>query len=432
MNVKKQLAQLIFPASMLFVFISQANANQVTGSLSATSMFSDNTRKTAQEPMDERQDLYQFGLNADYSNWLIEADAKYQLVYQEYAERSQSNEQYADGSSNILFGKNEDPLALELSHSRRMLLATPDAVGLTENQQEREIISARPEIRKRIFAADRVSLAGQFVRVSFPDDGLQNSKRDGFSLAWLHPLSGTSALQFSAQQQDVTFDHYSEADYSYAGATFAYDVALRKLKYRVEFGYNESEPVVGETQSAPSYQFSAVYLDGFNQIDLSASRLLTDSSFGNGNMENTSAVPGGDGLSMELDRVDRITADLTWQTSAICLRCSFSSGISAVEDSYLEKDEKSLSTYAHARFSYGLSRAANLSLSMTRADVDFESEVIAQDYKLDYLSLEYAYYFSNGINVRLAGRREDRESMNETLSGSYKENVYSVGLTYGF
>lgn len=432
MRTKKMHHRNIFPVTILYLYCGSLQANEIKGSLSATSMFSDNSLKTSEEPLDERQDLYRAGLTADYSNWLIDADADYQWVSQQYAEHSQPDDRYADGNSNIVFGKQEDPLALELSHSRRVLLITPDAVALTKNQQEREVISARPEIRKRIFEADRLSLGGQFVRVSFPENDLQNSKRDGYSLGWLHPLSAASFLQLNAQQQKISFDHFPLADYTFSGATLVYGVGLRKLKYGLELGYNQSEPEDGERQGAPSYKLSALYASGYNQFDLVASRTLTDTSFGNGNLENNVGTPGSDGSSLAVDRIDRTSAELNWRTEVICSRCSFFTGISAIEDDYLEKNEKSLSMYTRARFSYAFSSAASLSLSATRADVDFDNQVVARDYELNSISIEYAYHFVNGFNVRLAGKNEDRKTANDNGDGTYKENIYSIGLGYNF
>lgn len=116
MHNKKQVLLNAFPVSILFVVCGQVSANQIGGSLSATSMFSDNTLKQSQAPIEERQDFYQLGVLADYSNWLVDADINYQFVEQQYAEHSQEDESYANGSSNVVFGKDDDPLALELSH----------------------------------------------------------------------------------------------------------------------------------------------------------------------------------------------------------------------------------------------------------------------------------------------------------------------------
>ncbi len=432
MRTKKMHLKNIYPALILHLYCAAAYANDIKGSLSATSMLSDNSLKTAEEPVEERQDLYRVGVSADYSNWLIAADANYNWVSHQYAEESQPDDRYAEGSSSILFGKPEDPLALELNHSQRILLITPDAVALTQNQQERVMISALPQIRTRIFAADRLTLAGQFVRVSIPDDDLQDSRRDGFSVGWLHPLSAASFLQLNAQQQKISFEYFPMADYTYSGAMMVYGVKLRKLKYDVEVGYNQSEPETGAEQGAPSYKVSAIYLSGFNQFDLSASRAITDTSFGSGNLDSNIGLPGSDGSSPAIDRMDRISAELNWQTQVICTRCQFSTGVSAVEDDYLEKDEKSLSLYTRARFSYSFSSAATLSLSAARADVDFDTQEIARDYELNTISIDYVYNFVNGVNVRLAARNEDRTAVSENDDGTYDENVYSVGLGYNF
>ncbi|WP_323813296.1 hypothetical protein [Cellvibrio sp. NN19] len=432
MHSKKQFFQNAFPVSMLFLCCSQVCANQINGSLSATSLFSDNTLKQAQNPIDERQDLYQLAVVADYSNWLLDADVNYQLVAQKYAEGSQDDEEYADGSSSVTFGKAEDLLALELSHSRRMLLSTPDAIDLTGNQEARDIISARPEIRIKLSEADKLLLSGQSERVSFPDNGQQDSKRNGASLGWLHLLSPTSTLQLSVNQQDIKFDNYALSDYSLVSSMLAYAVELRKLKYSLAVGYNENKSEGNESKSAPSYKISAAYVAGYNQIDLSASRLLTDTSYGDGNMENTFVLPDSDGFSMDLDRIDRRSVELNWHTNVICSRCALSVGVVAVEDKYLEKDEESLSVNSNVSFAYALSTTANVSLSMARSDVDFENQLVAQDYRLDSISLNYAYYFSNGLNVTVGGRREDRETSTLDEAGTYTENVYSVSLAYGF
>lgn len=432
MRVKTmQLINAVLPTILLLTCIP-AHANSIKTSLSATSLFSDNSLKKSEDELAERQDLYRLGVTGDYSNWLVEAGANYQLVEQRYDKNSQTDERYSDGESSILIGKQEDPLGLELSHSRRMLLTTPDAIDLISNQQEREVIEARPEVRIRLFDADRLSLGGQFARVSFPENDLQDSRRDGFFLGWLHSLSAVSYLQISAQQQKISFEQFPLADYSFSGSMLAYAVALRKLNYRLEFGYNRSEPEIGESQGEPSYKLSVLYQSGYNQFDFTASRTLTDSSFGNGNTENAAGLPSSDGSALAIDRMDRTSAELRWQTEALCMRCTLSAGISAVEDDYIEKIEKSLSLYGRTQFSYALSTAAKLSLAFARSDVDFDSELIARDYKQTNMLLEYAYQFISGINVRFAAENEERKASIAAGDGIYEENIYSIGLGYNF
>lgn len=168
------------------------------------------------------------------------------------------------------------------------------------------------------------------------------------------------------------------------------------------------------------------------EIDLTASRTLTDTSFGSGNLDVTAGLPSSDGSSPAVDRIDRTSAGLDWQTQVFCGRCQFSTGISAIEDDYLEDGEKSLSLYARARFSYSFSQAANLSLGVARADVDFDDDSMSRDYELNTVSIEYKYHFKNGINTRLSARNEDRVSTSASGKGTYDENIYSISLGYDF
>ncbi|MDZ4264055.1 MAG: hypothetical protein U1B30_17220, partial [Pseudomonadota bacterium] len=315
--------------------------SQFNASISASSLMSDNSKKTALDPIEERQDLYQLGLMANYSHWLVDADIDYQLHAQKFSKQSQADEEYAEGSSVLTFGKEADSLGLELEHSRRMLLQSPEEVALLENQQEREMISARPTIRKRLSAADRVFLQGQATKVRFiGEDETQDSIRNGASLGWGHAISKTSAMMLSSQYMDVSFDQQPDAGYQIVNTALSYQVQLRKLDYSLQAGYNEISPEVGEKQGAPSYQISLGYLSGYHTFRASTDRQITDTSFGNGNLDSGNQIPGSDGLSQNLGKIDRRNLGLDFSTDVICARCTLSLGVSVVDDDYLERDEQ--------------------------------------------------------------------------------------------
>ena len=107
-----------------------AGAENFSASLAANSWLSDNSLKKSEDPQDERQDSYTAGVKGSYSNSIIDADIGYQAYARTFDKKSQANEEYVDGSSSLVFGKKSDPLALSLKHSRRRLLATPDALDL--------------------------------------------------------------------------------------------------------------------------------------------------------------------------------------------------------------------------------------------------------------------------------------------------------------
>lgn len=414
--------------AIALLLCNSANANDISGSIAASSLMSDNSRKQAENPIEEQQDTYQAGLTANYTNWLVDAELDYQFYARKFAEHSQADEEYADGSSMLTLGKKEDPASIRLQHSRRRLLTTPDALDLLANQQDREIITAEPEVRKKIWGADKVYLRGQATRVNFPDSEMQNSKRDGYSIGWLHPLSRASVMQVFAQQTKITFDELPISDYNYATAMMSYAVELRKLRYQLEAGYNQSEPETGDKEGAPSYRFSVLYQAGYHQLDLSASKTLTDTSFGNGNEEGVNPLPGNDGFNLDIERIERSSADARWTTQALCDRCTFYVGASLVIDDYLAKEQDSTSKFSHVGLNYAFSNSASLSLRASKSDVDFDGEVLARSYELTNTSVEYNYKFHWGLGVRLFARQEERTS----AAISYTEKSYGGGLSYIF
>ncbi len=427
----KSIPGRALPLAIAMLVCQQAQAADIFGgSISANSLMSDNSTKTALDPIDERQDVYQLNLTANYDNWLIDLDADYQLYAQTFAKETQSDDEYVDGSTALVFGKDRDPFGLELHHSSRMLLQTPDAIDLLENMDEREIISAAPIARLRLFDTDILFVRGDFSQVSFKESETQDSKRNGASLGWIHPLSVTDVLQLTAQQSEVKFDHRPESDYTLTNAMLSYAVQLRKLNYRIEVGYNETSPEVGEEQGSPTYRAELGYISGYNNFSLSFSQQITDTSFGDGNAYDPSEIPGGDGLSQELDLIDRQKADVNWTTTAICDRCSFSIGVGLEDDDYLMSDEESRNLYARSAFIYSLSKAARIEFTANRSKYDFEGTGVMTDYDVNYFSLKYAYRFVNGIDVDVFARREDRES--DAPNSSYDENIYGIGLGYFF
>jgi hypothetical protein len=431
MGIIKSLPARTLPLSIALLIFNQAQANEIFGgAISVNSSMSDNTTKAAVDPIEERQDVYQANLTADYTNWLVAAEANYQFYAEKFAEKSQSDEEYVDGGASLVFGKEQDPFGLELNHSRRMLLQTPDAVGLVQNMDEREIISAAPIARARIFDSDTVFLQGQASWINYLEDDDQDSRRTGGSLGWTHPLSATDVLQLTAQHVNVEFDQQPDSDYRLNDAMLSYAVQLRKLSYRFEAGYNETSPEVGEKEGAPAYKAELGYTSGYNNFSASFSQRITDSSFGDGNAYDPSEIPDGDGHTLGLELIDRKKADVSWNTDILCARCSFFISASLEDDEYLAGDETSRNLYTRSAFIYSLSTAASVEFRADRSKYNFDGADAMEDYRIDYLSIKYSYRFVNGVDVQLFARKEDRDS--DTEARSYKENVYGAGLGYFF
>ena len=431
MGIIKLLPARALRLSIVLLMFNQVQANEIFGgAISVNSSVSDNTTKTALEPAEERQDIYRADLTADYTNWLIEAEADYQFYAQKFAENSQADDKYVDGHASLVFGKQQDPFGLELDHSRHMLLQTPDAIGLVENMEEREIITAAPVVRARIFDADMLFVRGEVSQVNYLEGDEQDSQRNGASLGWVHPLSATDVLQLSAQKIAVEFDQQPKSNYKLANTMLSYAVQLRKLNYSLAAGYNETSPEVGQQEGSPAYNAELEYISGFNKFSVAVSQQMTDSSFGDGSAYNPSDIPGGDGRIQDLALMDRKKVDVGWDTHWICARCSLFIGTSFEYDDYLASDDTSRNLYTQAAFSYSLSNSASLEFAAARSKYDFEGSQTMADYLIDYLSFHYSYRFTSGVDVQLFARKENRES--DAVAQGYKENVYGAGLGYFF
>ena len=431
MGIIKSLPARALPLSIVLLVFNQVQASDILGGgISVDSLVSDNSTKTALDPIEERQDFYRANLTADYTNWLVVAAADYQFSAQKFAENSQADDEYVDGSASLIFGKEQDTFGLELDHSRRMLLQSPDAIGLVENMDEREIISAAPIVRAKIFDADILFVRGEVSQVNYLEDDEQDSRRNGASLGWTHPVSATDVLQLSAQKIAVEFDQQPESDYKLANAMLSYAVQLRKLNYRFAVGYNETSPEAGQKEGSPAYNAELGYSSGFNNFSAALSQQMTDSSFGDGNAYDPSNIPGGDGRTKDLELIDRKKLDVSWDTNSICARCSFSLGTAFEYDDYLATDETSRNLYTHAAFTYSFSQAASVEFRVDRSKYDFDDNQTMEDYLIDYFSLNYYYRFISGVDIKLFARTEDRDS--DTEAGSYTENTYGLGLGYVF
>jgi hypothetical protein len=430
MHSQKRFPVIQLP--LLLLAINQAHANQFEANVSARTLLSDNTKKTSiEEPIEERQDIYQVGLKGNHSNWLVEANVDYQLYAHKFAEHSQPDEEYADGGATLIFGKEQDPLGLELSHTRRMLLQSPSDVVLLENLQEREIISAQPILRKRISGADWIYVRGRAENVRFlTDDNNQDSNRNGGSFGWAHAISKTSALNLGAQYTDVSFDQSPTSDYSLSSVNLAYTKKLRRLDYVIDIGYNETKPEVGEKQGAPTYNISVGYDTGLYLLEAHAERLITDTSFGSGNVIRPGQIPGTDGFAPDLGKIDRRTFGLDFSTKVFCSRCTLTLGASLTDDDYLEREKELRSIYYRSKFVYALSTASSISLQLDRIDYEQEGDQFNTDYKTDYLALEYVHRFVNGFDIKLFGRTEQRKA--DEPETNYKENIVGIGLGFVF
>lgn len=414
---------------LLCMIVAPALAGSIGGSISALSGESDNATKTQLEPIDERQDEYQLTLAVDYENSLLTADADYLASQRHFSEESQEDEFYVDGKSSLQFGNPNSPADLLIKHSRRILLQEPDQVQITNNLDERDILSTIPTLRNAITDVDTLSLSGDYTRVSYAENELRDSSRVGGSLQWMHALSKVDGFRLVAQTMKIEFEAQPQADYKYQNSYIAYSVSLRSFGYNIQAGYNRSENDIQGVSEAPAYSFNAHYEKGAHEIDLLVMQQITDSSLGDNNTNSVDSIPGSDG-SKEIHQLERLLVESRWTTTILCARCSAYLMFRNMDDEYITVNESATQTTAGVGFSYQFSRAAQLALSSENSRRKFDESIISNSYELNRILMNFNYQFSNHLRFKVIAWREDRENT-DVLDG-YTENYTGVGLSYLF
>jgi hypothetical protein len=408
-----------------------ASYNLFSGRLRAMTGQSDNGFKAYSDKTAEQQDEYGVDLSSRYSNNLIDFDAGYELQERRFAEDSQESKSLLEGSANLLLGKPSGVADLRLSHSRTSLLKAPSQVNLTNNQDEREILTAAPSLRARLSAADKLQLSGDFTDIKYLETELLNSAREGVDLAWLHAISGIQKMQFSLQSVNIKFKHLVDTDYTMRQAMLGYRVNLRKLNYALDLGYSQSEPEAGEAFNSPTYNIKVGYITGLQEFTLSGAQVITDTSFGNGNSAVSGGVPSSDGSGAANGRLKRQESRFSWDTKSLCGRCDFSAALFAQRDTYLETlDQQSTQTGGGLNFAYRFTEAARLGMTLTRSDMKFEGMTNSEDYELSLARIDYRYAFRGGLSMSWEYKEERRKQ--EVKTQGYTERYLGAGLAYAF
>lgn len=394
------------------------------------SEYTDNAGKRGGTGQSERQDEARLTLGGQYENDLLKLDASYRARERRYSEDSQPDRSFFEGQGSFLLGKAHDPVDLRVSHSRSTVLNAPDALELDENTDERDILTVVPTARWQPSQADVVSLSGQYSAIRYRYDERRDSEREGGQLSWRRGLSPISNLSFNAQQTEVSFDAVPQANYRYSDYYLAYDTELRRLNYRVQLGWNETDPEVGEGLSGPSYQLSLGYGETINRWELSVRQYITDNSTGSGNQGPMSNFVPGDSAAGDLDQLERTRAELSWRYALLCRRCSMTVRVYHQQDDYRQELEDRDQSGASARLGYQLTERSSLDLTGRWRQQTFASEVARSDFNSERWNLSYAYQFPSGVGVRLFGAHVERSSRND--GPSYRENRGGAGIEYNF
>lgn len=390
--------------------------------------YTDNARRTESGGTSERQDRYGLTVASDYENNLVDLDVSYSAQERRFNEDSQPKRSFVEGDFDLLLGKPHHVADLLLSHSRRSALRQPDQVDLLVNRDERDIYSAVPTLRARLTAVNLLLLQGHYSKIQYRFDDARDSERVGGNLIWQHTVSATDQIQVKATRTEVNFDISSELDYTYHALTAAYSVALNRLSYMIEVGYNETKTDTGDRFSSPTLHLEAAYEYGLHRFSATVRQFITDSSQAGGNLGDPGSFGAGRDTVGQMDQLERRSTDVRWNYLGLCQRCDFNVTAFYRYDNYRTLSEDTDEVGLGTGLGYRLTERASTHLSLTGRRQSFEANSGREAFELGRARLSYQYSFPNDVAMELFTHFEKRHSSAPTQR--YEEA--RVGLTLGY
>lgn len=419
------------------VFLAQivpAQALDYSVRLSATARQSDNAFRDDNNKTSEQQNEYggSLSLTEDQPNYLV--DINYRSNRSDFAKDSQESRTITSGTSNLRLGRSQGLFLVEASHSRERTLIDNAGPDILENNDERTVVHASPIFNFAFSKVDRLSLSGNFDAISYSEQPLRDSERQGATLSWMHRLSRISQFGLNLQQVDVEYTEIDNSEYTYQNAYFIYSAALRNFQYRFNLGYNQSDQS-GEVFGGPSYNINLTYAKENFSYGAEFVSLITDTSAGNMNRvslpanENDPAQNSQtpDGSSLLVDQYKLLTNEIFFRTSSLCLYCEFNLGVGVSKEDYrLYTEENNTENFGSATLSYDLTKRSDLSYFYRLSDIDYEQG--NRSSKQQEHRLEWRWTTQLGLSVALLGEKRNYQS--DGTQGNYKENFYGLRLDY--
>lgn len=401
-----------------------------TATLGLGTEYTDNALRSRERKISERQDEANLRVGADYQNSWLAIEGDYNASARRFDKDSQDDQSRVEGQASLRLGKEEDAADLLISNSRRTELNAPDDRDLLSNTDERQVWSLVPTLRWRASSANTLMLQGNYAEISFGDSGERDSDRLGASLLWQRQLSATDNLTLRAQETDIGFAARPDLDYRLRDVSIAYQTQLRSLGYRVQLGYNESDPDNGDSFSDPSYELELSYQLGSQYFEFYADRFLTDNSAGNSNRGDFDDFNPRDSAADQLDQLERSNFELTWRTEIFCARCSFNLRLFYEDSDFRQEREDRTEVGVRAQLGYRLTERSSIDFSAQRRTQQFDSSVERSDFDRDEFRINYRYDSGRGLGWSLFVSYEERDSDSPTESNT--ETQAGLRLSYSF
>ena len=393
------------------------------GALSVNISQDDNARKTANNPIEERQDEAAARLFADYTGVWYQLEADYTASYLNYSKDSQDDRNQLEGSASVFLGKPNGWVSLDFGNERRSVYNAPENAPITENLDDRSVWYAEPALIARLGSANTVTLSGRAEQVTYRFDERRDSEPVSARLTYQREISSTSFVQVYGGQRIVEYPNGNSDDYETLFASVGWNSRLRLLSYELRLGYNEATfDDDDDTYAAPSGFFRMDYDAAVNQFGIELSQDITDTSSGNAFQEELPDAPQADGVG--IDQIERQRARLTWTSQALCALCETTLGYRYQFDDYRRQNRDGVTEAFNISFRYRFSETLSSDIRYERSEVEYDDPAVF-GYQADRIDFQVEKRLGAKFSGRLFYSYEQRDA-----SEDYDQNVIGFGIRY--
>ncbi len=427
MHMNAKLPGALATPALLFLLCSPSSQAEPTFEITAGTSFTDNATKSGDATaLEERQD--EIGFNVQWEkrfDFNAQALVDYNLKYEHFEKGSSDNEFNLNGKSEIdfIFSPN---YSANLNHSIKQVLNDPEVSETNNNLEERNIYGAEFTAKYTPTSTQTIFITPSIQEIDNGDNEFQNSTRIGLTGAWELRLNSTSAISVSYETTQIDYEANTQ-DQDYDKLLFGYNKTHRLFAYNVDVGLNRYSSNGADTEE-PYFYADLAYNGSTHLFKVSANRTLTDTSFGDGNLEDQLSSIDGNRISLEQLEKDRIRA--SYQYLDLCRSCTLKLDFQLNNEDYTSAPISDLEeTVFSAELEYNFDSKSRINGGISHSEIEYPNQP-SHGYDLQKASLAYRRTMDREWYWLVFTEYEDKDPTDGTTIIPYSE--WNVGVKVGY
>lgn len=389
----------------------------------------DNTALSNTDEESDTKRLINTAIGYTKTDGAVNVDMGYSAEYGDYQHDVQGDETAISGSTALNWLIAPRQLHAIFNHQISQQLTDRRGLNVESNREQRSVITTGLDGFLHFSAVDSLVLSPRFTDIRFSESDQSDSERAALTTAWNHQISSVSALDLSANYDDVTFDD-SVNDYNLSGAMLSFKTTLSRLSYELGLGANRISRDTGDDVDGSRINAFVGY-HGDEGHDWGASYIhqLTDTSIGLSGVElRSSDFSANDSNSNQFDIITEDKFDVYWRDRvSASSQLSFGAGYQKQDYEDTPRDQSVANVRAGYQYSINSRWSVGVEAGFDHTEFLDEPE---EEYDTTRVYLNATYRPSRPLQIRLAIGQDKRDADTDALS--YTDNVAMLGLRYQF